>query len=89
MLTHTLPEVLTRAIADGTVSRIYHGKDDACRCGCKGRYYNRGDRGFHWVFREAITKARETLCEVNEAGGLTFINIPYGDNKAYTIYIEQ
>lgn len=28
------------------ISRIYHGGDHVCRCGCAGRYFERGSRGF-------------------------------------------
>jgi len=28
------------------ITRIYHGKDHECRCGCKGRYFERGTAGF-------------------------------------------
>ena len=79
-----LPQVLTNAIGEGTITRIYHGCDNCCRCGCKGKYYTREDRGFHRVYTEAIKKAREVLCETDN---VSYVNIPYEKNRAYTIYI--
>ena len=29
-----------------SITRIYHGGDNVCRCGCAGRYFERGSHGF-------------------------------------------
>lgn len=40
-------EVLKKAnVPEDSIKRIYHGGDHACRCGCAGKYFERGSRGF-------------------------------------------
>lgn len=29
-----------------SITKIYHGGDHVCRCGCAGNYFERGTRGF-------------------------------------------
>lgn len=31
---------------EDSIKRIYHGGDHVCRCGCAGRYFERGSIGF-------------------------------------------
>lgn len=79
-----ISEKLRSALADGTITKIYSGQDNCCRCGCRGKYYNKGDKMFAGMVRKAVKLAttQETEEEYN------FINIPYGNNRAYTIYID-
>lgn len=42
-----------RSVAD--ITKIYHGRENCCRCGCGGNYFERGDRGFTRVLN-AIAK---------------------------------
>lgn len=84
------------------ITKIYHGKDHACRCGCCGRYFEKGDKGF--------TRAINTLnsdtfkCFENRVELSTYqnvhdgkvlptegwINIPYDydNDKCYCVYIK-
>ena len=42
-----LKETLAKAgWTEDSIIRIYHGGDHVCRCGCEGKYFNRGERGF-------------------------------------------
>lgn len=75
---------LSSALAEGTISKIYSGQDNCCRCGCRGKYYNKGDKMFAGMLRKAVKMAAQT--ETEEF--YNFINIPYGKNRAYTIYID-
>lgn len=77
-------EKLNSAIAEGTITKIYSGKDNCCRCGCQGKYYSRGDKMFAGILRKAKKLA---FSQGYEDYG-NFINIPYGNNRAYTIYFE-
>lgn len=59
-------------------SRIYYGRDRACRCGCKGSYADRGGRTF--------TRYSNTLRKALETGDFRgpvefepdFANVPVG-----------
>ena len=31
---------------EDSITRIYHGGDHVCRCGCAGKYLDRGTKGF-------------------------------------------
>ncbi|MBO4726094.1 MAG: hypothetical protein J5598_00645 [Clostridia bacterium] len=76
---------IRKHIADGKVYTVYSGTDNGCRCGCKGKYYKRGDRSFHRIFNEA-TKLLYAGCEYELIGNA--INIPRGNNKTYTLFVE-
>lgn len=83
------------------VTKIYHGKDHACRCGCCGRYFEKGDKGF----TRAINKLNSDnfSCFENQVQVDTsdirpdyeysqgWINIPYDPNitdKCYCVYFK-
>lgn len=83
-----IPNVLNQALSNGTITKLYHGTDAGCRCGCKGKYYERTNRGFHRVLTEATKVAAENPCEIIDTGwGLTLVNVPHGNGKAYTFHI--
>lgn len=70
----------------GRITKIYVGQDHCCRCGCRGRYHE-GDE----ITRRNIAHAVRILalggkCEIDE--GCPYVNIPYGDDRAITIYFE-
>ena len=47
MTKFNLAETLTKAgWTEDSIKRIYHGGDHVCRCGCAGRYFDRGTQGF-------------------------------------------
>ena len=74
------------------ITRIYHGKDHECRCGCKGRYFEKGTAGFKRALRTIQSDKFSPLkkgdrmmhsqrhCWVETEGVEVddcFINIPY------------
>jgi len=69
------------------VTKIYRGKDHACRCGCRGHYYERGTEGFERIIK-AMNKAvlAEEEIEVYD----NFINVPFDikNDKCFTIYFN-
>ena len=69
---------------DVHIEKLYSGKDHFCRCGCGGKYYYPNDRLFNSIVKKACKKAYEEGVELDVQS--TYINIGYGDNRAYTIY---
>ena len=71
-----LNETLAQAgWTEDTIQKIYHGGDHVCRCGCAGRYFLRGERGF--------TRALNTLRKgflTEEAGDKVYVT-GYGHNE--------
>jgi hypothetical protein len=69
------------------ITQIYRGKDHACRCGCCGRYFKAGEKGF----TRAINEMSKTdfYC-FNVEYGDTYINIPYDydNDKCFCIYFD-
>ena len=80
-------EAFDKALADGTITQVYSGLDNACRCGCKGKYYRRGDKMFPGMLRKAIVASRNPDLPSIETGD-GYVNIPLGNNRAYTIYFD-
>lgn len=78
-------EWIKQAIADGKIYTVYSGIDNGCRCGCKGKYFKRGDKTFHRAFNAAV-KLLYSGAKYEFIGNA--INIPRGNNKAYTLYVE-
>lgn len=68
--------------------RVYVGQDRACRCGCKGSYYEAGSR----EFKSAITRFRKLLAK-NEDADLTvaetYLNLSFGENRAICAYFRS
>lgn len=80
------------------ICKIYSGKDHACRCGCKGNYYETEDKSYirilNAVKRAFIKDAR--LQEVDYSillnGAVEYINIPNGkklNDHCYCIYFKN
>lgn len=99
-LVNTLSKA-NRKIED--ITRIYSGKENACRCGCAGRYFDRGTVGF----TRAINKMKRDDFKPLKKGdvmwanygrcisegvvyGENYVDIPYnGDNdKCYCLYFD-
>lgn len=62
------------------VTRVYVGANNACRCGCKGVYHEPGSVGF----KRALNKARKL--GYSDDAGAGYVNFPYGNNRAITLY---
>lgn len=65
------------------VTKIYFGQDRACRCGCKGEYFE-GLENILSMLDEI--KALRSVEEVDAREA--WINISLPRNKAYTIYFN-
>ena len=50
---------------EDSITRIYHGGDHVCRCGCAGKYFDRGTKGFTRVLN-ALRKGFMTESEGEE-----------------------
>lgn len=86
------------------VTRIYHGYDHSCRCGCGGKYFDRGSRGFTRSINAlrkpgttclgpgtgVTTRHGEHIVSNGLVAGRTYINIPYdaARDKCYTLYFD-
>lgn len=45
--TWTLEKILAHVgWKEDSIKRLYYGKSHCCRCGCGGKYHERGSRGF-------------------------------------------
>lgn len=73
-------ELQKHGLSVSDIKEIYHGKDNACRCGCKGKYFKVGSVGF----KRALNRIRKEDFKPLEAGtvvygvgksdGVTFVN---------------
>lgn len=71
------------------ISRIYSGKDRACRCGCAGKYYSPNDKSFNLIVSKLAREVRRNGIEAENTEGECepYLNIPYGLNgKCYCLY---
>lgn len=83
-------ETLRNIVKYRKITLVYQGKDSGCRCGCNGVYYRPSDDLDDNAFEVALQQA----LDVAESEGVgikitdDWINISYGDDKAFTIYYE-
>lgn len=87
-----LAELLTvngKSVED--ITQIYHGKNKWCRCGCGGKYFEKGERGFTRALN-AMQKESFVAGDYEPVEfGSTYVNIPEGEeyqNKAYCLYFD-
>lgn len=78
---------IQQQIATNTPNKIYSGKDNCCRCGCKGKYYEPKDKMFKSMLDRSVNKFLSEDSTVDVYGN--YINISYGNDRAYTIYFEK
>lgn len=73
------------------ITKIYVGKDKACRCGCKGDYFYPDDQEFEslveefqkkWKLYNARGKVQKD--DIDES----YYNISYSDGTAMTAYFD-
>lgn len=60
---------------ESDITKIYHGGDHVCRCGCAGNYFDRGTRGF----TRALNALRRGF-NTETAGEKVFVS-GYGHNE--------
>lgn len=75
-------------LKDKKVTKIYSGHDSGCRCGCRGTYYRVGEDGFGDVLEQAKAQVGKTGAYFYDNGLFAFVNVPYGRDKAFTVYYE-
>lgn len=90
MLQNPAQMLVESFLANKTIDKIYSGADNACRCGCRGKYYEADNRMFKSMLKKVMNKVNEGGVEIHhcEDCGVEWINISYGDNRAYTIYVK-
>lgn len=74
------------------IKRIYHGLDNHCRCGCGGRYFEAGERGFTRAInkmKKEDFRAFDIKGRVN--GKVHWLNIPeqWTNDMCYCIYFKE
>jgi hypothetical protein len=67
------------------VTKIYLGKDRACRCGCAGEYVSRGEPKFEKRLNRFAKMWCEYTPEKDDVYG-NYLNVSYGQNRALTVY---
>ncbi len=60
---------------EDSIHRIYHGGDHVCRCGCAGKYFERGSKGF----TRALNALRKGF--MTESNGEVVYVYGYGHNE--------
>jgi hypothetical protein len=72
------------------IKRIYHGKDEYCRCGCGGRYFSNNSRGFALARNKMINGVAATKV-VFDTQYRSWLNVSLAnqDNKCYCIYFTK
>lgn len=79
------------------VSKVYSGKDNCCRCGCKGTYtytsFAKDSRSLvnDKKVKSSLTRAKNML-RANEAefeDGGNHVNVSYGNDRALTFYTDE
>ncbi len=81
-------EMFTKATID-QIQTIYIGKDNVCRCGCAGKYYDTCDHGFRNVIR--LKRAKLLVLEqgAKYEMGEGYVNVITGENRAMCIYFNR
>lgn len=73
------------------ITKIYHGKNSWCRCGCGGKYFSKGDKGFTRALNAILNNKFEVGTYEAIDTQSTYINIPEGEdyqNKCYCVYFD-
>jgi len=76
-------------IAPESVTQVYSGQDEVCRCGCKGRYFEDA-RNIKRILA-AAAKLEDSGAKVDWSDGLDqerIANVSHGNDHAYTVYFK-
>ena len=82
-----------------SIVKVYYGKDNWCRCGCGGHYFEQGDVDFDTALHLAFQRFNSMRCSSNlvlnsfqlyepEGKHEGYINIPCYNNQCYCIYYK-
>lgn len=73
------------------ITKIYHGKNRWCRCGCGGKYFEKGEKGFTRALNE-LQKDSFVPGDYEEIDVQNvYVNIPQGyeeENRCYCLYFN-
>lgn len=73
---------------NSTITRIYYGGDNCCRCGCKGHYAKCGTK----LFSRYLKQIEETTLAGNVEADLNWVNLPVDVStevgKCFTLYFR-
>ena len=70
------------------VTRVYVGKDNCCRCGCKGNYHEQGSVGFVRAVNRAFKLLEEKGDSIIDDQCETYMNIITGDDRCIVLYFD-
>lgn len=65
-------------------TKIYLGADQACRCGCKGSYAEKGTRAFDTRLRRMQRMSCETVGDLDDS----YFNVSLENNRALAAYFD-
>ena len=90
-----MPELKKPRFTAEEITKIYVGGDRVCRCGCAGKYFNKGEEGFESRAKRFLKKwADYNLTDPNDVGS-NYANIttaerrgPNGIGRAITAYFD-
>ena len=88
-------EVQKPNIATEEITKVYVGGNYVCRCGCAGKYFNRGEKGFESRANRFIRLWKDYEPAFEDVG-YNYRNIStaaprgkYGTGRAITAYINE
>lgn len=77
----------TSKIDFSRVCKIYYGRDRYCRCGCAGKYFYKGDPAWGNLVKD-IKKLGVVESDIEDCDDV-FLNLPIGNDTAYTVYFKD
>lgn len=68
-------------------TRVYTGKDNHCRCGCGGRYFEKGSVGFTRAMNNYKKRVHNNdYIKIEGDSNYEYLNMSLENNKAITFY---
>lgn len=79
------------------ISSVYNGKDDCCRCGCKGNYthttygkQNTYTKPNDSLVKKQLNRAKKLIEQgAPTEGGGTYFSVTTGNDRCYTFYFDD
>ena len=69
-------EYLSQKTKEGrSIETIYTGLEMGCRCGCAGRYFKPGEKGFTRAYNKALKLNPNVVCAVDENGSFSLKSV--------------
>jgi hypothetical protein len=67
------------------IVRAYSGKP-GCMCGCRGKYYEPGERGLTHVLHKIQAAVREQPAEIQIDSDLIYVQV--NESRCYALYLH-